>query len=404
MKYYLWINDQHDGPHEKSMIMRFLYDSKITFDTLAHPDDGSSSEWITIEKIPGIKYSIDTLIYHNKIKDEVSNNKSSYFDIVRYSFPKKFVYSVFVKSIENIGGMKILSNNGVHCILTIKTSIGFFASGEAVVSVLSSGMHASVVSVLAYNVSLLAHSENNEYNKNNANAIIEAASKILAVYGEKNQNNLDKYLDQNDEELIAIHEEPPKLIGDSARDELIGKAKFTEKIYQFKIPIDIIGDIVKKHLTESGLNITQRYNEEQIEITAGSGYVGIFDNQAKHSYIVCIAKVGNGVRVSFIRCRAVGALLKQGGWVAATALLNIPVALTTAAVYAGIAASDRNDESLFWSYLDAKIAEIGASHDLDTANNEPTDKTAQIERLWKLKEQGALTQQEFDQQKKSLLC
>ena len=130
--------------------------------------------------------------------------------------------------------MKILSNNGVHCILTIKTSIGFFASGEAVVSVLSSGMHASVVSVLAYNVSLLAHSENNEYNKNNANAIIEAASKILAVYGEKNQNNLDKYLDQNDEELIAIHEEPPKLIGDSARDELIGKAKLLKKYINLK--------------------------------------------------------------------------------------------------------------------------------------------------------------------------
>ena len=57
----------------------------------------------------------------------------------------------------------------------------------------------------------------------------------------------------------------------------------------------------------------------------------------------------------------------------------------------------------FHGYLDSAIREDGKEQKEPTENNQSVDVSEQISRLWQLKQEGALTQEEFEKQKAKLL-
>jgi len=247
-------------------------------------------------------------------------------------------------------------------------------------------------------------------NSDNVKKILSQISGALDSYASVWFNNKERYFDPNDELFIFPNRSiVPLEITEfvSLRDELIGKSKFTEKHFDFPVPMDILSNETIRHFNETGLQYIIRRNSTQIEISAGTP--DFFQNnkanpELKIAYNVCIASSGSGVRISFIRTRAIGALMKDGFWVTANALLSLPVAAVVAAAYAGVHVSDKHDESLYWSFIESKINELKSAYPKsDNAALPANDISSQIEKLWKLTQMGALTQEEFDQQKKILL-
>jgi len=179
------------------------------------------------------------------------------------------------------------------------------------------------------------------------------------------------------------------------RDQLIGKQKFDENSYMVSIPIPLIADEVERHFSETGFTTSRLQSNSLIEVSAK-------ERETENPIIISITTLGEGFRVSYFD-RATQ-LLGYGVITGAIGLLFPPALLLGAGLAAANAGIERREKALFWTFIEAKIEELAASATKKPSADERHDTASEIERLWNLKQQGALTQAEFDARKKTLLA
>jgi len=188
------------------------------------------------------------------------------------------------------------------------------------------------------------------------------------------------------------------------RDQLIGKVKFTERVYPSSVSISTIAIEVEKYYSQNGYQfaggagskITMKQTPELVEVTI----------HRPHSdpFLVVIARVEQGFRVSFIRVRGLSKIMANGGKLLAVgAVLFAPLALIGAGAMAATAGIERVFEAQFWTYIEARIAEISPATPGGLPSSREQSSASELERLWQLRQQGALTQEEFEAQKKEIL-
>lgn len=412
MKFYIWLNDAHQGPYDPNQIMIKLQDGDIDLESPCIPDDGSIEEWFPVGELPGMDYSyrlVEELDSITRLRD--SDDLVCYYESVSFNKSKNFSYDVIVNIIKSNSRWKIERENRRLSTVQFSTGASLFSWGENIKAViLPNGKEKCVLHICSFTTKATSGLGTQSKNTDNVKKILGQLAVALDSHAATWLNNRERYFDPNDELFIYPNRSIAPLENIefvSLRDELIGKSKFTEKHFDVSIPIEILSDETIRHFNEAGLQHTIRRNATQIEISGGTP--DFFQNnkanpELKIAYNVCIASSGSGVRISFIRTRAIGALMKDGFWVTANALLSLPVAAVVAATYAGVHVSDKHDESLYWSFIESKINELKSAYPQTASGALPsTDISSQIEKLWNLTQIGALTQEEFEQQKKILL-
>lgn len=413
MKFYIWLNEAHQGPYDPNQIMIKLQDGAFDLETLCIPDDGSIQEWFPLSKLPGIEYSYRLMESHDSITGvRDSDELESYYECIGFNKSKYYVYDAVLNIIKSNSRWKI--DQAIRKISTIQFSSGtsLFSWGENIKAVIvPNGLEECTFHICSFTSKGASGLGTQSKNTDNVKKIIKQLAEILDSNTATWLKEKENYLNPDDELFIYPNRSIVPLENTefvSLRDELIGKSKFTEKHFEIPIPLEILSDETIRHFQESGLQYLIRRNSSQIEISAGTP--DFFEKnkanpELKIAYNVCIASSGSGFRISFIRTRAIGALMKDGFWVTANALLSLPVAAVVAAAYAGVHVSDKHDESLYWSFMESKINELKSAYAKPEAitTNAGSDVSSQIEKLWNLTQAGALTREEFEQQKKNLL-
>jgi hypothetical protein len=180
------------------------------------------------------------------------------------------------------------------------------------------------------------------------------------------------------------------------RDEMVGIKKFNERTYPNQIDIALIAKETESHFAKSGIGKTiRRENAELIEIV-------VERMQKEEPLIVSICKIGDGFRISFLRTSGVTKVLKSAPLALVASLLFPPALIVGSLTQASIAGLERREETLFWDFMESRIAELAlkTSALLDST---PEDVASKLAKLWQLKVDGALTPEEFEAEKKLLL-
>ena len=185
------------------------------------------------------------------------------------------------------------------------------------------------------------------------------------------------------------------------RDQWIGKVKFAEKIYTCTIPIHTVAVESEEYLARIGFSTSRCESEYLIEVV-------VTGNGITTPWVVSIARIGDGFRISFLRVRALRQILQTGkdnaGALAASALVIPGLAVLLGAGTALNAGLESIFETKFWTYIDARIHELAPQVTSQSiVSGTQQDSASQLEKLWQLKQQGALTQEEFEAAKKDLL-
>jgi hypothetical protein len=412
MKFYIWLNEAHQGPYDPNQIMIKLQDGVIDLESLCIPDDGSIEEWFPVGELPGMDYSYRMVEAHDSItRLRDSDELVCCYECVSFNKSKHFVYDALVNIIKSNSRWEVEHENRRLATVQFSTGTSLFSWGENIKAViLPGGKEECVLHICSFTTKATSGLGTQSKNSDNVKKTLGQLAGALDSHASVWLNNKERYFDPDDELFIYPNRSIAPLENIefvSLRDELIGKSKFTEKYFDVPIPLEILSDKTIRHFNETGMQHIIQRNAQQIEISAGTP--DFFQNNKanpdlKIAYNVCIASSGSGVRISFIRTRAIGALMKDGFWVTANALLSLPVAAVVAAAYAGIHVSDKHDESLYWSFIESKINELKSAYPQAASGALPaTDISSQIEKLWNLTQLGALTQAEFEQQKKILL-
>ena len=189
---------------------------------------------------------------------------------------------------------------------------------------------------------------------------------------------------------------PPKGI----RDEMVGVKKFNERSYSTNLSISIVADETEKYFKKSFLgSVIRLENERLVEIYTEEALVNEYGT--KEPCIVSISPLSDGIRVSFLRVSGLEKILKRGTSTLALSVFFPPLALAGVAVAAATAGLERRAETLFWTFLEARIEELTITAS-ERRELPPEDRTAKLATLWQLKVDGALTLEEFEAEKQAL--
>jgi len=199
-------------------------------------------------------------------------------------------------------------------------------------------------------------------------------------------------------EVLTPHKYPNPPLG--IRDQMVGIKKFTERSYTIATEINLISNEVEsffsKSLLGTGRQIIKRENAELIEITFEYNK----DTNFTKPILVSIAKLGRGFRISFLREGLAMSVVKQ---VPTNFLLSLvaPSLAILPLIGLGEAALAKRDEGLFWDYIESRIEELSLNEN-SRSEISLDDTTEKLSKLWQLKQEGALTLEEFQAQKQAL--
>ncbi len=130
MKYYLWINENQEGPYEDWEILKKLTDQIISGDTLACEEGALEPKWIKVQEIPAIRWSSTFAAKQHRSTPSIFASESS---ISYFSSSFGRVYSLL-----GIIGTVILALSGqiplavLALIGTAAVSIFFLGLGEII--------------------------------------------------------------------------------------------------------------------------------------------------------------------------------------------------------------------------------------------------------------------------------
>lgn len=182
----------------------------------------------------------------------------------------------------------------------------------------------------------------------------------------------------------------------SVRDQLFGKANFNENTYRANIDILTIAKLTATYFEHEQFTIQTNSLQSCIEITAKRAH-------KEDPYIISIASLKPGVRISFIRTRGLHQLLRKSIPLACLSIILPPLGLLGAGAAVAVAGVERKEEKNYWIFIESKINEN--SPPVVSTQDAPIKPNAmsEIELMWDLHQKGAITKEEFEERKKRLL-
>ena len=182
---------------------------------------------------------------------------------------------------------------------------------------------------------------------------------------------------------------------------------FTERTYATSIPFEAVLAEVETFITRTHPKPLKLCRQNACELWVGLSAV---DNPTA----VLVSTFEGGLKVSYGRIGVARTMLSGSALVTAIVSVGLSVA-----VHGVTAAATKASESMFWSFIENKIVELGQKYPgkqitqdaMASSHNQRgaevgtprLDPISALEGLARLKEQGAITQEEFDLKKQELL-